>query len=59
MNTERHKAGDPWYIFLPICISLGTGLGALLGNIGVGIALGTALGTLLNLIAYFYLMGNE
>jgi hypothetical protein len=59
MDTQPEEAGKPWYIFLPICIGLGTGLGALLDNIGVGIAIGTALGTLLNLIAYHSLIDRE
>jgi hypothetical protein len=59
MNTRRQQADIPWYIYLPICISLGTGLGALLGNVGVGIVVGAALGTILNLLAYCNLKDRE
>lgn len=59
MNTKNHEADRSWYIFFPICISLGTGLGATLGNVGLGLALGAAVGTMLNLLVYYTLVGRR
>ena len=41
-----------WFIF-PICLGLGTGLGALIRNVGLGLGIGAAVGTTLGLLAYY------
>jgi hypothetical protein len=53
MESNQPSHDKPWFIFLPIFIGLGTGMGALLGNVGVGIVLGVGLGSILNLAAYY------
>jgi hypothetical protein len=52
MQQGHKKDTGEWGLFLPIGIALGTGVGALLGNVGVGMVFGVALGTLLNLISW-------
>jgi len=52
MQQGREKNSGEWGFFLPIGIALGTGVGALLGNVGVGMVLGVALGTFLNLLSW-------
>lgn len=59
MKTQNRDQNQTWYIFLPIFIGLGTGVGALLGNIGLGLAVGAAVGTTLNLIAYYGLINRS
>ena len=54
MDNKKEKT--LWWIFLPICIGLGTGVGALMGNIGVGITCGVGVGTILNLCMYYGLV---
>jgi len=43
------------YTFLfPACLGLGTGVGALLHNVGLGIGLGAVLGTVLSLVGWYF-----
>lgn len=43
------------YAFLfPACLGLGTGVGALLHNVGVGIGLGAVFGTVLSLVGWYF-----
>lgn len=53
MDEERKKQVGRWGVYLPIGIGLGTGVGALVGNIGVGMCFGVAVGTMLSLLAYY------
>lgn len=57
MDKKESRTMPAWYMFLPICIVLGTALGAVMGNVGVGLACGAALGTTLNL--YFYYQNDK
>jgi hypothetical protein len=51
----KEKKEKPYTSFwLPVGISLGTGLGALFGNVGLGMIFGVAAGTMLNLISYYH-----
>jgi len=57
MKNNRGKRNDRlahpgWFLF-PMGIGLGTGLGALLGNIGVGLTIGVAAGTIGSLMMYY------
>jgi hypothetical protein len=52
VQQSRKLNPGKWGLFLPIGIVLGTGIGALLGNVGVGMVFGVALGTLLNLLRW-------
>lgn len=43
------------YVFaLPICLGLGTAIGAFIHNIGLGLAMGAAAGTTLGLFLWYY-----
>lgn len=43
------------YAFLfPACLGLGTGVGALMHNVGVGLGLGAVLGTILSLVGWYW-----
>jgi hypothetical protein len=55
---SKRNPQEFWGKFFPICIALGTGVGALLGNVGVGISLGAGVGTTLSLIFYYLRMGK-
>jgi galactitol-specific phosphotransferase system IIC component len=52
MQQDYKKHNGNWGMSLSIGISLGTGIGALMGNIGVGMTFGVALGTTLSLFSY-------
>jgi uncharacterized membrane-anchored protein len=52
-QRTRKRENRYWFIF-PICLALGTGLGALLHNVGLGLGIGAAVGTTLGLLAYYY-----
>jgi uncharacterized membrane-anchored protein len=51
-QRTKTRENKYWFIF-PICLGLGTGLGALLRNVGLGLAIGAAVGTTLGLLAYY------
>jgi galactitol-specific phosphotransferase system IIC component len=51
MQQDYKKHNGNWGMSLSIGISLGTGIGALMGNIGVGMTFGVALGTTLSLLS--------
>lgn len=52
MQQQRKNESGIWHLCLPSGIALGTGFGALFGNIGVGMSFGVALGTTLSLLLY-------
>lgn len=54
VNQSRQQFTHRAYLFLPICVGLGTGLGALIGNIGVGLAIGAGVGTTLSLLGWWW-----
>ncbi|MFN2146839.1 MAG: hypothetical protein ACK2T2_00490 [Anaerolineales bacterium] len=58
MQHDRKKDKVSLGMFLPIGIALGTGIGALIGNVGVGMVFGVAAGTLLNLLAFYREQGK-
>jgi hypothetical protein len=39
-------------IIFPVCLGIGTAIGALIHNIGVGLAIGACIGTIFSLIGY-------
>lgn len=53
-NQSRNGA-FPATVF-PVCLGLGTAIGALIHNIGVGLAIGAGIGTIFSLIGYY--LGN-
>jgi hypothetical protein len=55
MEQGKKKKDNKFAVVFPICLGLGTGLGALMRNVGVGLAIGAGVGTLLGLLADFYL----
>lgn len=54
MNQLRNQPTHRTYFLLPAFIGLGTGLGALIGNIGVGMTIGVGVGTLLSLLGWLW-----
>jgi hypothetical protein len=42
----------------PVCLGIGTAIGALIHNIGVGLAIGAGVGTFFNLLAYYLVMSR-
>jgi hypothetical protein len=58
MERETKKREHRFYLIFPICLGLGTGLGALLRNVGLGLGFGAAVGTTLSLLAEYFL-GRE
>ena len=40
-------------IIFPLCLGIGTGIGALIHNIGVGLAIGAVIGTFSSLVGYY------
>ncbi len=53
MQQENKKDNGIWPFCLPIGIALGTGFGALFGNVGVGMTFGVGLGTIFSLLFYY------
>lgn len=54
MRSNQKKKEIEWKgLFLPVGIGLGTGFGALIGNIGAGMCIGIFAGTTLNLLFHF------
>ena len=53
MQREGKNEDRIWPFCLPIGIALGTGFGALFGNVGVGMSFGVALGTIFSLLLYY------
>ena len=58
MKNKQSDRNDFSIFILPICLALGTGLGALFHNVGVGLGIGALVGTVLGLAAY-YLRGSD
>jgi len=58
MQQERKSQNGIWPFCLPVGIALGTGFGALFGNIGVGMSFGVALGTISSLLIYYRTSNN-
>jgi hypothetical protein len=54
MEQRAKKRENKYYFIFPICLSLGTGLGALIHNVGLGLGIGAAAGTILGLLAYYF-----
>ena len=54
MEQGTKKRENRFYLIFPICLGLGTGLGALLRNVGVGLAIGAGVGTTLSLLVWYY-----
>jgi hypothetical protein len=60
MEQGTKKQENRCYMIFPICLGLGTGLGALIRNVGLGLAIGAGVGTTLSLLAYYFLpLGAE
>jgi len=55
MKQEKKKKDSKYFLIFPIFLGLGTGLGALIRNVGLGMAIGAAVGTPLALLAEYYL----
>jgi hypothetical protein len=53
MEKRTKKRENKYYFILPICLGLGTGLGALIRNVGVGLTIGAGVGTALSLLAWY------
>lgn len=54
MNQLQNQPTNKTSFLLPAFIGLGTGLGALIGNIGAGMAIGVGVGTLLSLLGWLW-----
>jgi hypothetical protein len=54
MEQETKKKEHKFYLIFPICLGLGTGLGALLRNVGLGLGIGAMIGTTLSLLTEYY-----
>jgi hypothetical protein len=50
MTQERPE--NKYAFIFPACIGIGTGIGALLHNVGLGIGIGAVVGTILSLIGW-------
>lgn len=60
MKTDQKSGRQNWAgLFLPAGIGLGTGAGALMGNIGLGMIFGVAVGTILSLLIGYWLAGKD
>lgn len=55
MRNKWSRADTFAGIVFPASIGIGTGLGALIHNIGLGMSIGVALGTILSLLGYYRL----
>ena len=47
MREKQPRNKSSYTIIFPICLGLGTGLGALMHNVGVGLGIGAIIGALL------------
>lgn len=54
MKQLQNQPKNKSFYWLPVFIGLGTGLGALIGNIGVGMAIGVGGGTVVSLLAWLW-----
>jgi hypothetical protein len=52
--AKSKKSQHRLYWLFPAFLGLGTGIGALTGNIGVGLSIGAGVGTLLSLLGYWW-----
>jgi hypothetical protein len=59
MKQEKVKRENKYFLIFPIFLGLGTGVGALIRNVGLGLAIGAAVGTPLALLAEYYLGRNS
>lgn len=59
MSQNRPGAETLVAILFPVCLGIGTGIGALIHNIGVGIAVGAGMGTILNLVGHYLVKSNS
>ena len=53
MIQNQSRADTIVAVTFPVCIGIGTGIGALTHNVGVGIAIGAGIGTVLGLIGHY------
>jgi len=51
---KRKRSDNKFAFLLPVGLGIGTGIGALIHNIGVGLAIGAAIGTILSLIGWYF-----
>ncbi|MGD2157560.1 MAG: hypothetical protein PVG14_05205 [Anaerolineales bacterium] len=58
MKQKQSRVDTFVGIIFPVCLGIGTGIGALIHNVGVGIAIGAAIGTILNLTGYYLIKSN-
>lgn len=52
MKGRQNQPTSKSYFWLPVFIGLGTGLGALINNIGAGMAIGVGVGTVVSLLVW-------
>lgn len=51
---KQKRSENKFAFLLPVGLGIGTGIGALVHNIGVGLAIGAAIGTILSLIGWYF-----
>ena len=51
---SQNRLENKYAFIFPACLGLGTGVGALLHNVGVGIALGAVFGMVLSLVGWYF-----
>jgi hypothetical protein len=59
MKGNRSGSDKLVAFIFPACIGFGTGIGALIHNVGLGIASGAVVGTVLSLIGQFLVKANS
>lgn len=58
MKQKQSRADTFVAIIFPVCLGIGTGIGALIHNVGVGLGIGAAIGTILSLTGYYLIRSN-
>lgn len=53
MKQKRTRYETYVSIIFPVCLGIGTAIGALIHNVGVGLAIGAGVGTFFSLLAYY------
>lgn len=48
----RVRSDNRYTVIFPVCLGIGTGIGALMHNVGLGIGIGAIVGTILGLIGW-------
>jgi len=59
MQEKQTRKKSYHTIIFPICLGLGTALGALIHNIGVGLGIGAIIGTVLGVLGWVLLERNS